>query len=65
MNRANDLQSFIGQPWNETTKQTIEKTFSPYRVMICDESYFYLEHFITNTIRCVVSNDRITMLGFN
>ena len=65
MNRTSELQSFIGRAWNDTTKQSIEKSFNPYKVMVCDESYFYREVFITNTIRCVVSDGVITMLGFN
>lgn len=65
MPNKEDLIKYIGQPYNEITKLLIENEFKPYKIKKCDMGYFYLQHYITDTIRCVVENEKIQALGFN
>jgi hypothetical protein len=62
--RRNLLSMYIGKEYNEEIKVEIEGAFDPYKLIICDIDYYYLEICLTNTIRCVVENGNITHLCF-
>ncbi len=65
MSTHSELLLYIGREYNENTKAEIEDKFRPYRITICDIDYFYLENYMTDTIRCVVENEKIVKLKFN
>jgi len=60
-----DLYEYIGSEYNDEIKNQIERDFSPNKIKVCSEDYFYLENYICDTIRCVVSNSKIYLLKFN
>lgn len=60
-----ELMLYIGREYNENVKSEIEYKCTPYTIMICDIEYFYLEHYINNTIRCVVDDGKIIQLCFH
>ena len=63
--RRNNLSHYIGEEYNEEIKCEIEHRFNPYKLIICDIDYYYLENCLINTIRCVVENKKIKNLCFN
>lgn len=63
--RRNNLWHYIGKEYNEEIKFEIENKFNPYKLIICDIDYYYLENCLLNTIRCVVYDRKITNLCFN
>ncbi len=65
MEKTVKLGSYIGKPWNDITKQSIENDFKPFKIMVCDDDYFCCEVFIENVIRCVLKNGVISDLAFN
>lgn len=65
MPNKEDLRKYIGQLYNESIRTLIENEFKPYKIKECDMNYFYLQHYLTDTIRCVVENEKILALGFN
>lgn len=65
MGTRNNLNKYIGKEWNQETKDQMEDEFKPYKVHLCDRCYFFYEHFMTNTIRCVLEDNKISLLQFN
>jgi hypothetical protein len=59
------LMSYVGREYNDDIKMQIENELHPYKVMVCDMTYFNLELFLVDTIRCVLHNGIIFQLGFN
>ena len=60
-----DLYEYIGSEYNDEIKNQMERDFLPYKILVCSEDYFYLENYILDTIRCVISDGKISLLKFN
>ncbi len=63
--RRNHLARYIGKEYNEEIKSEIENVFNPYKLLICDIDYLYLEICLIYVIRCVVEDGKITQLCFH
>lgn len=63
--RRNHLSQYIGKEYNEEIKHEIETVFNPYKLLICDMDYLYLEICLLDIIRFVVEDGKITQLCFH
>lgn len=63
--RRNFLARYIGKEYNEDIKNEIESVFNPFKICVCDMDYLYLEFCLSDVIRCVVEDGKITHLCFN